>query len=93
MLTLNATLQVPEFVSFTLLEQEAVLLNTRNNRYYALDEVGARLWGLLSEGKQLREIYQTLMAEYEVDLEQLERDMLELLNHLVENGLVEIVEG
>lgn len=93
MLTLNATLQVPEFVSFTLLEQDAVLLNTRNNRYYALDEVGARLWGLLSEGKQLREIYQTLMDEYEVSPAQLERDMLELLNHLVENGLVEIVQG
>ena len=93
MLTLNATVNIPESVSFTMLDQQAVLLNLSNNHYYALDEVGARLWGLLSEGKRLREIYQTLLDEYEVAPEQLEQDILELLNDLMENGLVGIVQG
>jgi hypothetical protein len=92
MLTLDATVNIPESVLSTLLEQDAVLLNIRSNHYFALDEVGRRLWGLLSEGNNLRDIYQTLLHEYEVDPGQLEQDMLELLNHLRENGLVEIVQ-
>ena len=93
MLTLDATVKIPESVLSTLLEQDAVLLDIRSNQYFALDEVGRRLWGLLSEGNSIRDIYQTLLDEYEVDAKQLEQDMLELLNNLMENGLVEIVQG
>ena len=93
MLTLDTTVKIPESVLSTLLEQDAVLLDIRSNQYFALDEVGRRLWGLLSEGKHLRDIYQTLLDEYEVDAKQLEQDILELLNNLMENGLVEIVQG
>ena len=93
MLTLDATVKIPESVLSTLLEQDAVLLDIRSNQYFALDEVGRRLWGLLSEGNSIRDIYQTLLDEYEVDAKQLEQDILELLNNLMENGLVEIVQG
>jgi len=93
MLTLDAQLLIPKHVSFTLVEQDAILLNTRTNKYYALDEVGARLWGLLNEGKQLTDAYQMLLDEYEVKPARLEKDLLELIDHLVENGLVEVAEG
>jgi len=93
MLTLDAQLLIPKHVSFTLVEQDAILLNTRTNKYYALDEVGARLWGLLNEGKQLKDAYQMLLDEYEVKPARLEKDLLELIDHLVENGLVEVAEG
>ena len=91
MLTLDANLHIPAFVTFTFVEQEAVLLNMQTNQYYLLDEVGARLWGLLRDGKSLREGYQALLEEYAVDTGQLEQDVLELLEKLKEQGLVEIV--
>jgi hypothetical protein len=93
MLTLNDTLRIPEHVLFTTVEQDAILLNTSSNQYYALEEVGTRLWELLSAGKGLRESVQVLLDEYEVTPPELESDLLELLTHLTENGLVEVVAG
>jgi hypothetical protein len=91
MLTLDAALRIPDYVMFTTDSEDSVLLNARTDQYYALDEVGARLWSLLNDRKPLREVYQVLLDEYEVAPVQLEQDMLELLNHLLENGLVESV--
>jgi hypothetical protein len=91
MLTLASTLLIPSHVSFTFVEGNAFLLNTRSNKYFALDEVGARLWALLKDNKGLNDVYQSLLSEYEVEPVQLEQDVLELVEHLLENGLVEIV--
>ena len=93
MLTLDATFHIPDYVSFAFVEQDAMLLNMQNNQYYLLDDVGARLWGLMGEGKSLRESYQVLLEEYEVEPARLEQDVLELLENLKEKGLVEIVQA
>lgn len=93
MLTLDSRLQIPDTVIFTTVEQDAILLNTSTNQYFALEEVGMRFWELLSAGQGLREAHQTLLAEYDVTPEALERDLLDLLAQLKENGLVELVDG
>jgi len=93
MLTLDATLRIPAHVLFTTVDQDAVLLNTLTNKYYTLNEVGARFWNLHTEGKTLREAYQALLEEFEVESPQLEQDLLELVEHLHENNLVEIIEA
>jgi hypothetical protein len=92
MLTLDTALRIPASVSFSVVGEDAFLLNAQTNKYYGLEKVGARLWELLNEGRQLRDGYQILLNEYEVEPAQLEQDILELLNHLTENGLVEIIE-
>ena len=63
MLTLDAALHIPDFVSFALVEQDAMLLNLENNQYYLLDDVGARLWALVSEGKSLRAVATPIMTD------------------------------
>lgn len=92
MLTIDSVLQIPAHVLFTTIENDAVLLNTETNKYYALNEVGARFWKLLTEGKILREAHRLLLEEYEVESADLEQDLLELVEDLRENGLVEITE-
>ena len=92
MLILDAVLHLPAHVVFTFVDEDAILLDTQTNKYYALDGAGARLWELLKDGKRLRESYQMLLDEYEVESAQLEQDILELIDHLVEHGLVEIIE-
>ena len=91
MLTLDVGLKIPGSVSFAFVKQDAVLLNMRTNQYYSLDEVGARFWALLQEGKLIREAYQALLEEYAVEPAQLEKDLLELLEDLRQHGLVEIL--
>jgi hypothetical protein len=90
MLTLDAVLHIPANVSFSVVGEDAFLLNTQTNKYFALEKVGTRLWELLSQGRSLKEAYQRLLEEYEVAPAELETDLLELLDHMKENGLVEI---
>jgi hypothetical protein len=93
MLTLDSILLISPHISFTFVEDDAFLLNTRSNKYFALEEVGAHLWALLKEGKGLKDACQSLLSEYDVEPAQLEQDILELVEHLLENGLVEIAQG
>jgi hypothetical protein len=92
MLTLDTNLQIPAYVSFSIVGQDSFLLNTRTNKYFSLEEVGTRLWELLKDGNLLKEAYQIILDEYEVDPAELEQDLLELLDQLMENGLVEIIQ-
>ena len=92
MLTLDSALRIPANVSFSVVGEDAFLLNTQTNKYYGLEKVGARLWELLNEGKSLKDAHQIVLSEYEVDPAQLEQDILELLDRLREHGLVKIVE-
>ncbi|MEW5939860.1 MAG: PqqD family protein [Chloroflexota bacterium] len=90
---MNSSLRVPPHVVFTFVDGDAVLLNTRANKYFALAEVGARFWTLLKDGRNLNEAHQALLAEYDVTAEELENDLLELVGQLLESALVELVEA
>jgi hypothetical protein len=93
MLSLDTPLSLPAHVSFSVVGEDAFLLNTRNSKYYLL--AGSRRAPVDSAqpGINLRAAHQTLLDEYEVAPEELERDLLELLTDLLENGLVEVAEA
>ena len=77
-------------VLFREVSGEMVLLDMASENYFGLDTIGARIWGLLEFGVSVGEALDTLMQEYEVDRETLENDMTELLEKLVEAGLVKL---
>jgi hypothetical protein len=47
---------------------ETVILNLADSTYYGLDPVGTRVWDLVQEPKTVREVVDTLLQEYEVDV-------------------------
>jgi len=93
MLTLASAIRIPTYVSFSVVGEDAFLLNTQTNKYYGLEQVGTRLWQLLNENNSLQSAHQILIKEYEIGPAELENDLLELVAHLMENGLVELVEA
>lgn len=93
MLTLDSTVHIPAHVFFTTVDGGSVLLNTHTNTYFALEEVGVRFWDLLKDGNPLKKIHRILLDEYEVGPAQLEQDLLEILNDLLDNGLLEIAQA
>lgn len=89
--TLNDIVKIPEDVVFREVEGEMVLLNTGTGTYYGLDAVGSRMWDLLAEKKNIREVMEMMLQEYEVAAEDLQRDILHLVQELKTRGLVEVV--
>jgi hypothetical protein len=91
MLTIETILKIPEFVSFTYVQDDAVLLNTRTNQYYRLDDVGARFWSHVENGKTIKEACCEILEEYAVEQDRLEQDILELIEEMSKHGLVEVL--
>lgn len=75
------------------LEDEAVLLDLRSERYFGLDELGARIWELLGQTADLQQVWQTLRGEYAVDGVTLERDLNRFVTQLLEADLLEPVSS
>ncbi len=84
---------VPKHVLVRQIEGESVLLNLQSERYFGLDEVGSRMWATLTTADSIQASYEALLGEYEVDAEQLRRNLEELIEKLIENGLVEVSGG
>jgi hypothetical protein len=91
--TLKAKIKILEDVLTTQVDDEMVLLNLTNGKYFSLDDVGTRMWQLLTEHEDLKIVHQALLKEYKVDSLQLEQDLLELMDKLAANGLLQIVES
>jgi Coenzyme PQQ synthesis protein D (PqqD) len=82
--------RVPDDVLISNLQQESVILNLDSERYYGLDDVGSRMLSVLSTSGSIEAAYELLLEEYDVDGEVLRRDLLLLVEQLVDQGLVEI---
>jgi Coenzyme PQQ synthesis protein D (PqqD) len=75
------------------LGEESAILNLKNSVYYGLDPVGARVWNLLREARSVGALRDTLLDEYDVEVERCERDLLELLEKMRGEGLIEVRGG
>ncbi len=81
-------LAVPEHVAMRELDQELVLLNFESERYFGLDDVGARILEVLRDARSIDAGITVLLDEFEVDESQLRHDVGALVTSLVDGGLV-----
>ena len=79
---------IPTNVLVRFLDQESVLLNLNTERYFGLDSVGTRMWQLVTSAPTIDSAYCQLIEEFDADPETLRSDLSDLLNHLIENGLI-----
>jgi hypothetical protein len=69
-------------------DDESVLLNLASEQYFGLDEVGTRMWQALSSCDSVQAAHDQLLKEYAVEEERLRSDLLDLVDQLVEHGLL-----
>jgi len=84
---------VPSHVLVRFLDKESVLLNIETERYFGLDETGTRMWQLVTAAPKIEVAYQQLLEEYDVQPELLRENLTDLLNRLVENGLLQVASS
>lgn len=72
------------------LDGEAVILNLETETYYGLNETATRMWALLSEGPRIEAVISQLHSEFDVNREELERDVLDLVEQLHRRSLVDV---
>ena len=92
MVTLQSKISTHEDVLFRDLGGEAIVLSLETGKYYGLDEVGTRMWTLLSQHGQVEPAYRALLDEYDVTEEQLREDMLRFIEELASHQLLQVDE-
>lgn len=85
--------RIPDDVLISNVQEESVILNLDNERYYGLDDVGTLFLSILTSSESIEAAYETLLSEYDVDSEVLRHDLIALVERLVEHGVVRISPG
>jgi hypothetical protein len=93
MVMFSDKVNVPGHVLVRFLDKEAVLLNIETERYFGLDETGARMWQLATTAANIDAAYQALLSEYDVDAQTLREHLSELLEKLADNGLLTVTSS
>lgn len=87
---MTITITISKDVLAQELDGETVLLDLASESFFGLDAISTRVWQLLQGGAGQGEVVDTLLAEYEVERDVLERDIADLLERLAEAGLIEL---
>jgi Coenzyme PQQ synthesis protein D (PqqD) len=82
------SLKVNPDVLFQRLENDAVLLHMKTDRFYNLNRTGTRLWELLSEGYDLVRIQEQMLREFDVEPAILEKEIKDMIVSLEKEDLV-----
>ncbi len=69
---------------------ETVILDLKSENYFGLDIVATRIWQLLQVNGDLQSAFDILLAEYDVQADQLKSDIDTLIENLQEAGLVRL---
>jgi Coenzyme PQQ synthesis protein D (PqqD) len=72
---------------------EVVILNLSSGMYYGLNALGARVWELIQEPRQVSVIRDAILGEYDVVPERCEHDLLAVLQQLARERLIEVRDG
>lgn len=88
MTTLNSTIYIPQNVVFQQLDGEAIVLNLTTGQTCNLDDIGARMWELLSAYTAIEPAYLALLEEFDVQPGRLKADLIELVDNLAANDLL-----
>ena len=70
-----------------------VLLDMDSENYFGLDEVGTAIWQAMQEKESLKEVFEVLLGQYEVEEDVLKKDLVTFVEKLVESGLVKVEES
>ncbi len=88
--TLLACATVPDAVLFRELDGEAVILNLETETYFGLNESATRMWAIVTATATISDAVTQLLDEYDVERDELERDVLEFVENLRARSLLHV---
>jgi len=77
-------------ILFQDIQDEIIILNMNNENYLGLDKVGARFWNILINTDSVKDAYEQLLDEFDVEPKTLQRDLNNYISELVKNDLISI---
>ena len=90
--SMNTYLIRSKNVAWKVLDGESVVLNLDSGVYFTLNMTGTAVWERIDGATSLEEIGGGLCEQFDVTLEQAKRDLIELTQTLLDDGLVGVTD-
>ena len=87
--SLESKFQRQKDVAWRMIDGEAVIITPADSTMHTLNDVGTRIWELMTGTRTLREVAGVLCVEFEVDKDRAEKDTLWFAECLAKKGLIE----
>ena len=91
-ISINTNIVVADEVVSCDLDGDAAILNLKDGVYYGLDPIGAKIWNLIQNPMILSDVVEKIWEEYDVKKDECTDDIFELIEELLNNGLVKVNE-
>ena len=79
--------RAPE-IAWRVIEDEAVIIDPRNGLVYPFNEVATFCWQACDGKLSIADIINKAFEEFEVSLEQIEKDLVEFFSELIRQNLI-----
>ena len=76
-------------VAAKVIDGEAILINLSTGLYYSMGKVGGRVWSLIEQNRNCRDIASAISAEYEITAAAAANDVAELVAQLAAEKLID----
>jgi len=72
------------------MDEEKVMMNIENGKYFGLDPIGRYIWELIEKPHTARGVVDVLLNEYDVEEKICQNEVMKFLNRLHAQGLIAI---
>jgi hypothetical protein len=72
------------------IDGEIVIMSIEQEKYYGLDPIGSRIWELIAQPRSVADLCEMLLAEFDIDRETCQRDVLAFLERLQTEKVIQI---
>lgn len=69
---------------------ELIMMDMDSGRYFNLNLIGSVIWRELEQPRKVGDLFQFLAERYEAPAGEIERDVLDLLQHMEDNKLIRV---
>jgi hypothetical protein len=80
-------MQTQEDIIWRIVDDEALILNTRTGYYFSMNGTATEIWCLLNEGKSEDETAKAIAERYKIDAQTAKSDVDELKRTLTEEKI------
>lgn len=74
------------------MDGEKVMLNVEKGKYFNLGKIGGQIWELMKEEIPVNKLIKKLLLIYDVEQTKCEEDVVSFLEHLLNEGLIKLIE-
>jgi hypothetical protein len=76
-----------------VIDGEAIIINLATGAYYSMQGIGGEIWSMISARRSVGSMLDEIVTAYEVQSDDARRDLHDVLQQLLDEGLVQIASG